>query len=78
MEEEGVTFGKTKRVTVTGLNLTLSAEDLHVEVCQAACSRERQLDHALDGDGVAVQVVKQRAVLVIVRHQPQLRPCAVV
>lgn len=46
--------------------LTLCAQDLHVQVCQAAGSRQCQFDHALDGDGVAVQVVKQRAVLVVV------------
>lgn len=58
--------------------LTLSAEDLHVQVRQAAGGRQRQLDHALDGDRVTVQVVEKGAVLVIVRHQPQLSPGAVV
>lgn len=58
--------------------LTLSAEDLHVQVRQAAGGRQRQFDHALDGDGVTVQVVEEGAVLVIVGHQPQLGPGAVV
>lgn len=58
--------------------LTLSAQDLHVQVRQAAGGRQRQFDHALDGDGVTVQVVEKGAVLVIVGHQPQLGPGAVV
>lgn len=49
-----------------------------MQVRQAAGGRQRQLDHALDGDGVAVQVVEKGAVLVVVRHQPQLSPGAVV
>jgi len=47
-------------------DLTLSAEDLHMQVSQAADSRQGQLDHALDGDRVAVEILKQRAVLMIV------------
>lgn len=47
-------------------DLTLSAEDLHVQVGQAAGGRQGQFDHALDGDGVAVKIVKKRAVLMIV------------
>lgn len=58
--------------------LTLSAQDLHVQVRQAAGGRQRQFDHALDGDRVTVQVVEKGAVLVVVRHQPQLSPGAVV
>ena len=58
--------------------LTLSAQELHVQVSQAAGGRQGQLDHALDGDRVVVQVVEQGSVLVVVRHQPQLRPRAVV
>lgn len=46
--------------------LTLGAEDLHVKVCQATGCGQSQFDHALDGDGVVVQVVEERAVLVIV------------
>lgn len=46
--------------------LTLCAQDLHVQVCQTTGRRESQLDHALDGDGVVVQVVKQGTVLVVV------------
>lgn len=49
-----------------------------MEVGEAAGGRQRQLDHALDGDGVAVQVVEEGAVLVVVGHQPQLSPRAVV
>ena len=49
-----------------------------MQVGQPAGGRQRQLDHPLDGDGVAVQVVEQRAVLVVVGHQPQLGPRAVV
>lgn len=49
-----------------------------MQVRQAAGGRQGQLDHALDGHGVAVQVVEQRAMLMVVRHQPQLSPCAVI
>ena len=37
-----------------------------MQVGQAAGGGQGQLDHALDGDGVPVQVVEQRAVLVVV------------
>lgn len=47
-------------------SLTLRANDLHVEVGQAAGSGQGKFDHALHGDGVAVQVVKQRAMLMVV------------
>lgn len=57
---------------------TLCAHDLHVEVGEAAGRGQRQLDHALHRHGVAVQVVKQGAVLVIVRHQPELSPRPVI
>ena len=50
--------------------LTLSAEDLHMQVGQATGSWQRQFDHALDGDGVVVQVVKKRAVLMVIWNQP--------
>lgn len=46
--------------------LTLCSYDLHMEVGQAAGSGQRQLDHTLHGDGVAVQVVKQGAVFMVV------------
>lgn len=46
-------------------SLTLSANDLHVEVCQAAGDGQGQDDHAVHRHCVPVQVVKQRAVLVV-------------
>lgn len=60
------------------VSLTLRAHDLHVEVGKAAGRGQGQFDHALHGDGVAVQVVEQRAVLVVVGHQPQLSPRPVI
>lgn len=45
---------------------TLRADDLHVQVGQATGCGQGQLDHALNGHGVAVQVVKEGAVLVVV------------
>lgn len=60
------------------VSLTLRAHDLHVEVGEAAGRGQGQFDHALHGDGVAVQVVEQRAVLVVVGHQPQLSPRPVI
>lgn len=56
----------------------MRAHDLHVEVGQAAGGGQAQLDHALHRDGVAVQVVEERAVLVVVGHQPQLSPRPVI
>lgn len=49
-----------------------------MQVGQSAGGGQGQFDHALDGDGVAVQVVEQGAVFVVVRHQPQLGPGAVI
>lgn len=57
---------------------TLRSQDLHVEVGEPAGGRQRQLDHPLGGDRVAVQIVEEGPVLVVVGHQPQLRPGAVV
>lgn len=54
--------------------LTLCADDFHVEVCEAAGCGQGQFDHAFHSDSVAVQVVKQGAVFMIIRHQPQLSP----
>lgn len=53
---------------------TLGANDLHVQVCQAAGHRQGEEDHALHCDGVSVQVVEQGAVFVVLGHQPQLSP----
>ena len=58
--------------------LTLCANYLHVEVSQAAGGGQGQFDHALHGDGVAVQVVKQGTMLMVVWHQPQLGPCSII
>lgn len=58
--------------------LTLSANDLHVEVGQATSDGQGQRDHAIHRHRVPVQVVKQRAVLVVFRHKPQLCPRAVI
>lgn len=54
--------------------LTLRAHYLHVEVSEAAGCGQGQFDHALHSDGVAVKVVEEGAVLMVVRHQPQLSP----
>ena len=59
-------------------HLTLSANDLHVEVCQAAGDGQGQNDHAVHRHRVPVQVVEQGAVLVVLGHQPQLGPRAVI
>lgn len=58
--------------------LTLCAHYLHVEVGEAAGCGQGQFDHALHGDRVAVQVVKQGAVFMVIRHQPQLSPSPVI
>lgn len=58
--------------------LTLCTHDLHVKVGEAAGCGQGQFDHALHSDGVAVQVVKQGAVFMVIRHQPQLSPCPII
>lgn len=57
---------------------TLSTHDLHVQVGQPAGSRQSKLDHPLYGHRVAVQVVKERSVLVVIGDEPQLCPRPVV
>lgn len=59
-------------------NATLCSKNLHVQMCKTTGSWQCQFDHSFGSDGVAVQVVKQRAVLMVVWHQPQLGPCAIV
>lgn len=57
---------------------TLRADDFHVEVSQTAGDGQSQDDHGLNGERVPVQVVVERAVLVVLGHQPELRPGAAV
>ena len=57
---------------------TLCSKNLHVQMCEAAGSWQGQFDHSFSSDRVSVQVVEQGAVLMVVWHQPQLRPRAVV
>lgn len=45
---------------------------------QSAGDRQSQDNRGLDGESVPVQVVVERAVLVVLRHQPELRPGAAV
>lgn len=59
-------------------NATLCSEDLHVQMSQAAGGRQSQFDHSFSVDRVAIKVVKQRTVLVVVRHQPQLGPRSII
>lgn len=66
------------KVSVGDGRLSLGAEDLHVEVCQAAGDGQGQNDHAVHRHCVPVQVVEQGAVLVVLCHQPQLGPRAVI
>lgn len=46
-------------------SITLCTNDFHVEVCQPTSYRQSQNHHALHGDRVSVQVIVQRAVLVV-------------
>lgn len=57
---------------------TLRADDFHVEMSQSAGDGQSQDDHGLYGERVPVQVVVERAVLVVLGHQPELRPGAAV
>lgn len=59
-------------------NVTLCSKNLHVQMSKATGSWQCQFDHSFSIDGVAVQVVEQRAVFVVVRHQPQLGPSAII
>lgn len=52
----------------------MRANDLHVEVGQAAGHRQRQPDHALHRHRASVQVVEQRALLVVLGDEPELSP----
>lgn len=58
--------------------LALRADDLHVEVGQAAGHRQRQLHHALHRHRPSVQVVEQGPLLVVLGDKPELRPCPVI
>lgn len=51
---------------------SLSAEDLHVEVCEAACDGERHAEAAGCIEGAELKVIVQGAHLVEVCDQPQL------
>ena len=52
----------------------MRADDLHVEVRQAAGHRQRQLDHALHRHRASVQVVEQGSLLVVLGDKPELSP----
>lgn len=67
-----------KKVHGYGSVITLSAKDFHMQVCKTTSGWQSQLDHVFDGDRVVVQVIKQRAVFMIVWDQPQLSPCAII
>ena len=49
-----------------------------MEVGHATGSRQGQSDHDSWSDSLAVQVVKQRAILMVVCDQPQLGPGSIV
>lgn len=52
----------------------LRADDLHVQVGQAAGHRQRQPHHARHRHRPPVQVVEQRPLLVVLRDKPELSP----
>lgn len=53
--------------------LALGAEDLHVQMRQAAGDGERHAEAAARVQGAQLKVVVQRAHLVVVGDEPQLR-----
>lgn len=57
---------------------TFSAYDVHVQMCQACGNGQCHLDQGGGVYGPRGQEVEERPVLVVVRDQPKLRPCAVV
>ena len=52
----------------------MRAEDLGVQVVEAARRRVREREHLVRVEDGAVQVVVERAVLVVVADQEELRP----
>ena len=56
----------------------MSAEDVHVEVGETGGDGEGHTDHSGRIHRTPVQIIKERAVLVVVRYQPQLRPRAII
>ena len=70
--------GAGTRVARTSGVHTLRAEDLHVQMSEPAGDGEGELGHPGEGYGAPVEVVEQRAVLVVVGDEPQLSPGAVV
>lgn len=65
-------------VSVSDRRLTLSPDNLHVQMGEARRDRETHAYHSVRVHGRTVQVIKQRSLLVVVGYQPQLRPRAVV
>lgn len=59
-------------------SVTLGTDDLHVKMGKTTCGGQSQFDHPFHRNSVSVQVIKKGAVLMVIRHQPELSPRAVV
>lgn len=58
--------------------LALRADYFHMKMRQASGDRQGHSYHTVRINGRSVEVIEERALLVIIRYQPQLRPCAVI
>lgn len=58
--------------------LALRADYFHMKMRQASGDRQGHPYHTVRVDGRSVEVIEQRALLVIIRYQPQLCPRAVI
>lgn len=50
--------------------LTLSPHNFHVQMCQTTGSRQSQFNHPFNSYSISVEVIKQRAMLMVIRDQP--------
>uniref|UniRef100_A0A8W7PEA3 Uncharacterized protein n=1 Tax=Anopheles coluzzii TaxID=1518534 RepID=A0A8W7PEA3_ANOCL len=65
-------------VPVSDRGLAARTDNVHVQMGQPGRYRERHLEHRVRIDAAGSEKIEQRPILVIVRHQPELRPGAVI
>ena len=65
-------------IPVSDGRLPLRADDLHVKMRQPGGDRQGHPDHTVRVHGRSVQIIEQRALLVVIGDQPQLGPRAII
>uniref|UniRef100_A0A182V885 Uncharacterized protein n=1 Tax=Anopheles merus TaxID=30066 RepID=A0A182V885_ANOME len=65
-------------VPVSDRGLAARTDNVHVQMGQPGRYRERHLEHRVRIDAAGSEKIEQRPILVIIRHQPELRPGAVI